>query len=160
MHQTSTADSQHPASTELDRLRAGLLDREPALRARLLDHIGQCPHCQVRLDVWQTLARGLDSGLDRQPGLTGALRARRRAALAGEGARRPRYSAWLTRGLPLAAALSVMAAVGLTVMVNTAPTPAPAVAQAENAPDLYVDLDFYLWLSEQEANRNAPDNRS
>lgn len=129
----------HPDSEQLDRLRAGLLDdSDPQQRARLETHLRECSTCRRAYD-WPARLAGLETP-DAQ------LDALRRRATAGGRTRRHQ------RLLPLAAAAALaLAAVGLvSLLPSPSSPPAPQVASGERTPvpELYEDLDFYLWLAD------------
>jgi hypothetical protein len=148
----------HPHTERLDRLRAGLLDDDPAGKNRLLAHLAACDPCRRRIEAWNGLARALnDAALD-APSLARELAARRRAALAGRSATRaavsraPRYA--------LAATLAaLLAGAGVFLALERPAERVAATAQAE-MPDLYADLDFYLWLAREGARDEAAPDRS
>ncbi len=129
----------HPEPEQWQRLRAGLLDHDPQQRARLQQHLNECAHCQHEWNTWQRVAEAADPGFDT------ALATLHSRALRGEslGARhRPRP--WLPA---LAAALTLSLGLGLWWGL-TAPVE-QQVARAEAVPDLYEELDFYLWLANE-----------
>lgn len=144
----------HPADDELDRLRAGLFEAagHEALRA----HVAACPACQARSRMWARVGASLDA-LAREPGLAPRLRARRERALRGEaaGSRRRRTAAAVFATFIVAAL-----ALGLGTWTYLDREPGDLqIASApgrENVPDLYADIDFYLWLLEREAVNQAP----
>lgn len=136
--------SMHLTDTELDARRAGLHRTDDA--NRIDGHLEQCGNCRARPQQWADVVSALDA---RDPWLDQALRRRRQAALAGDGvpvrARPWRLTAALAAGL-------TGVALGLGVLLhapeNIAPvTQAQAPATTEvPEPDLYADIDFYLWL--------------
>lgn len=134
----------HLTDSELDARRAGWDQGDVDDARRIDDHLQQCSHCRARLQQWADVAIALDA---RDPWLDHALRRRRQAALNGDGvAARPR--SWrLTAAL--AAGLTGVA-LGLSVMLhapnNTAPETQAQAPTATEVPDLYADIDFYLWL--------------
>jgi len=136
---------QHPDSELLDRLRSGLLDDEPQLRTRVVQHLQACRACQRSYD-WPASLQGAGGVSDAQ------LDALRRRALATP-AQRPR------RLLPLAAAAAVaLAAVGLISILpspQSPPAPQVAVSEPNPVPDLYEDLDFYLWLADHKGSGDS-----
>jgi hypothetical protein len=88
--------------------------------------------------------------------LAAQLAARRRQALHG-GSRRRARPPYL--GFAVAAAL-VAIAVGIgTIVLNDTKDPAPVIATADvPSPDLYADLDFYLWLMHKQGHENKSPN--
>ena len=131
--------SDHPSDAELDGLRAGLYD-DPRKREALRAHIAECPACDARVAIWDAAHEAL--GVER-PRVRNQLRARRLAALAGEGVgdRAPRWR------LPLALAAGVAAvALALGVTLYTPDNSGDVQLAETEVPDLYTDIDFYLWL--------------
>lgn len=135
----------HPHSEQLDRWRAGLLD--PAAERALREHLDRCDDCQHHFAVIRAVTQKLnvaDEALARE------LRLRRRQALQqadGAAARRPRY--W-----SLAASVSALA-LGVALYLGWSQFQTPDVPDR----DVYADVDFYLWLSQQDGEGNA-DNPS
>lgn len=138
---------QHPDTEQLDRLRAGLLDDSPREKAELEAHIARCETCQARSAGWAQLgpdALGpvLDSAaLDRD------LRAARLQALGSghELRQRHAYAPWATAALLL---IAVMTGVW-TGQSWLQPQPQLTAQAPHEVPDIYEDLDFYLWLAGQ-----------
>jgi hypothetical protein len=135
---------QHPHSVLLDRLRAGLLDDDPLQKAALEQHLQQCVGCRRAYD-WPAGLRIAATEVDRQ------LDHLRRQVLAAPPANRSRH--WLP--------LAVAAAVALVTVALFQLLPAPdsgkpqVAASSQNVPDLYEDLDFYLWLAD---HKNTSDS--
>ncbi len=152
---TERSDIAHPGSAELDRLRAGLLDASPAKRAAVLAHLDNCAECRARTALWPKVVAVLDeASADRASAQE--LSARRHRALHGAGAQRPRRA---PIALALAAGVAAVA-VGIgTLFLGQLRGPDEPVATAE-APgaDLYVDLDFYLWLLHKQTDEGASPN--
>jgi len=142
----------HPDLEQLDRLRAGLLDGQPELKTALLQHLAQCQNCQEGSD-WRSLQPGaLGPELDTDS-LRSSLRDARRRALQS-GARRHSYGL-----VPYATAALLLIAVSVGVWTLTATDPAQQLASdgTGQVPDLYEDLDFYLWLANQKESENGND---
>lgn len=140
MHET------HPDSEQLDRLRAGLLDDTPAVKAEIEAHLGKCNACRKRYG-WPGILQ-----TDELPGGAPgeALDQIRRRALDGPAPRQ--------RLIPFA----VAAALALVAVVLVKPSlqdsePDTQLAQtpAESVPVLYEDLDFYLWLADHEEDADS-----
>lgn len=153
---TEPSTEAHPTSADFDRLRAGLLDGEPAAREALEAHLRQCAACRQRAGWWARVTETLAEDL---PGPVAAdLGARRRRALHGGviAARRGRA--------PLALALTATVAalaIGLGVTVfdeHNRGDVAMRTTLHEQAPDFYGDIDFYLWLMERQANGDVTPN--
>lgn len=137
----ATSHSVHPSDAELDQLRAGLYDDRAAEREALRAHVTTCAACSARLGVWTQAIEAL--ALER-PGIRGQLQARRAAALAGDGAAVVHAPRW---GLPMALAAGVAAvALALGVALHTLDNGADVQLAETEVPDLYTDIDFYLWL--------------
>lgn len=145
--------SDHPTDRQLDELRAGILDEHPADREAVRAHITDCTACAARLGQWDQTKQVLSI---EHNGVRHALRARRAVALAGNAAVITRPVRW---GLSMALAASVAAiALGLGVLVyppdNT--NDAQLAATAADEPDLYTDIDFYLWLLRKQHDETGP----
>lgn len=153
--------STHPDATELDRLRVGLLDAEPEFKQDLLDHLARCGRCRRAFAMADRVRVSLEEDLEAHVGLRAQLRARRRGALAGEASGRSSRTQPLRWALA-GAALSALLALGIFLNVErTHPVgPSMAVAQGEAVPDLYGDLDFYLWLARERAGHAEDGDRS
>lgn len=153
--QTEHSQTTHPSAAELDRLRAGLLEATSAERAAVLAHLEDCSECRAHAALWPRLVTALgEAALDRAS--TNALRARRRLALQGIGTRDARR-----RPIALALAAAVAAvAIGIgTLFLGPSRNSPPSLAGTEApAADLYVDLDFYLWLLHKQAHEGASPN--
>jgi hypothetical protein len=148
LEQSSAA---HPQSAELDRLRAGLLDGDPARRAELEQHLRVCRVCREQVGLWSKVAETLDRGIS-EPGLMSRIGARRHRALHG-------FSRPARRLTPVALALAATVAavgIGLGLYISHAPTtPEVAVEASGEQSDLYADIDFYLWLMEKKADEDG-----
>jgi anti-sigma factor RsiW len=155
----------HPAEEELDMLRAGLLDDEPARRALLTAHLERCAECRSRTGLWQRVATGLDENARADSALNAALAARRRAALAAGQPAHPRRT-WNRALIATAASVAVSIGLGLGIWYGTqlqtvrAPTPMVSQAVNEDATDLYSNIDFYVWLGDQDASSTENGNET
>jgi anti-sigma factor RsiW len=137
----------HPDTELLDRLRAGLLDGNTAVKSRLEHHLAACPRCREQLSIWERLvpdALGTWPVTDRQR--SAALnQARQRAVSAARHHRAHRY-----RLLATAAVLLIAVSAGLWTLRHEFMDTTPMTTQAAGeVPDLYEDLDFYLWMANQ-----------
>ena len=149
----------HPQTTELDRLRAGLLDDDHAARATLLQHLQACGACRARLADWDTLREAAATTHD--PHLNHELRARRAAALAGQASGRTTTTHWPRYAV--AASLAIAIGVGVFLQLEALQPEIPAemnIAQSDAVPDVYADIDFYLWLANQPATDDSEADRS
>lgn len=156
---------QHPAVNDLDRLRAGLLDDSPTEKSALTAHLETCASCRARAAGLRELVAAASQRQD--PWIEQALRARRAQALQGRSSSAPRGLGKQYVWGPAVAAALVLAVVGLNyqalfappVGISSAPQVVAGAETANNAPDVYDDLDFYIWLSSQDEAAN-PGNRS
>jgi len=135
----------HLTDEQLDRLRAGI-DADGA------EHLATCVSCQKRFNVWD------ETHPQPQPALAQALAARRHAVLAQAPATSTRH--WYYSAI---AATLLAVGVGLYVFLPATQPPATVVAekaQADNVPDLYADIDFYLWLTNKDREERGESNSS
>lgn len=167
MNSTSPPNTGHPDSAQLDQLRAGLLDHSPAAKSQLLEHLQGCAPCRQHTAAHAATMDKLVATQRAQPDprLAQQLRTRRMAALAGNAAQRPHKPA--TRRLAPAFALATVVAmvIGVGGFLERYPSPVPAPQELsqstnDNVPDLYADIDFYLWLSNHPTTENADADRS
>lgn len=130
----------HPETELLDKLRAGLLD-DTLQREQITNHVRNCESCRQRTD-WQGI---LSSSALATTELEQRLNNARRQALQA-----PQRSMMARRLAPLAAAASIaLVAVLLINPMQQSPTTDSALSVAgQDSPELYEDLDFYLWLTE------------
>lgn len=138
---------QHPDTDTLDRYRAGLLDDSPREKASLEQHLATCDSCRTSIDAWRQLdpgALGPDMAPER---LAGDLRRAREHALSAPRRRHlPKLVPYAT-----AAALLVAVTVGVWTRQPGIDTTTSVTAElAQPVPDIYEDIDFYLWLASQE----------
>lgn len=149
-------NQQHPDPELLDRLRAGLLDEQPEAKMALEQHVAGCAACQQQLDGWQQLGpAGLGPELDSTLLASDLQVARRKALDPGRAEHRRRVF------VPYAAAAVLLLAVsaGLWSLRPDTDTAAHLATRAgEQVPDVYEDLDFYLWLATQQDNGNGNGN--
>lgn len=138
-------DIMHPDIELFDKLRAGLLDDEPATVDRLRRHLAECTQCRARGDWSWVTDRMAAAHTVSDTDLAGM-----RARAIAEGSTRHHHR--VTAG-PLAVAASLAAVFALTVLVvpegsRTPDKPHRVEALAET-PDLYENIDFYLWLADR-----------
>lgn len=135
----------HPATSDLDAWRAGLLDATAA--QNVADHVTACPTCARAASVADALKRVANTA---SPELERQLRVRRRTALATptrRGALSPKWA--------VAASMSALA-LGLALYLGGGEQGrAPSVEG-----DVYADVDFYLWLAERDERANHAHNPS
>ena len=137
---------QHPDPEQLDQLRAGLLDEQVEEKAALEAHIEHCPSCQSLLNNWKQLGpEALGPQLDQQS-LSHSLQQARQQALDSKDARQSRTF------MPYATAALLLIAVSIGFWVTQPEyqdTTLATVDHSQDIPDLYEDIDFYLWLAEE-----------
>ncbi len=137
----------HPDDEQLDRLRAGLLDDEPALKTEIEAHLNQCASCRTRYH-WSGQLHPGKPAIDTP---TGQLDSIRQLAL-DTTARR-------SRRLPYAIAVAL--ALLVVVLVKPALQDAPETTRLaqtpteEATPVLYENLDFYLWLADHKGDTGS-----
>ena len=138
----------HPDSELLDQLRAGLLDHDPGQKTELEAHLAHCQRCQQRYDWDGTLQVGALPVADVGERLD---RARRQALqVTGPGLAR--------RFVPFAVATAV--ALVAVLLVKPALEPDPDEARlagtdTKQVPELYEELDFYLWLADHKEDKDS-----
>ncbi len=147
----------HPDDTQLDLLRAGLLDQTLRHKTLLLHHLAGCAFCRQRLARWKQLA---ETGLSGNEELSRQLRERRQLALAGRRSRQSRGDT--TRMMVAAIAATIILSLGTIIGLQMLrpSVPRAEMAQADRVPDLYSHIDFYLWVSRQGAPEGGRDSRS
>jgi hypothetical protein len=139
--------NRHPDSELLDRLRSGLLDEQPEQRTQLEAHLAGCADCRTRADWARRLQLDAAAGDDLQ----------RRLDLARERAlHMPR--AWSLRRLALPVGAAAAVAMLAVVLVKPVQSPEPQLADssAVEVPELYEELDFYLWLADHKGSSTDP----
>jgi len=137
----------HPDTELLDRLRAGLLDENIELKDRLQHHLVACPQCRSRLHAWEHLGRNTMGAwpVEDKKLSVGLKQARRQALTTGRHRRMISYPVLAT-----AAVLLIAVSAGLWTLRHEFVDTMPMMARtSEEVPDLYEDLDFYLWMANQ-----------
>jgi len=138
----------HPDTELLDQLRAGLLDDDPVQKTGLEAHLEQCQRCRERYDWGGRLHAGALPIADAKQRLD---RARQQALQAtGRGV--------VKRFVPFA----VAAAVALVAVLLVKPALEPdaddtrvAGTATTEVPELYEELDFYLWLADHKEDKDS-----
>jgi predicted anti-sigma-YlaC factor YlaD len=142
----------HPDPEQLDRLRAGLLDSTPGEKDGLKRHLDECSACRTQFHGWDRFgAAMMDAELP-----TEALQRARREALASR-----RRSHHVRTFVPYATAALLMVAVTIgvwTLQPGDESQPLLTAQSTETIPDIYEDLDFYLWLANQKDTGSDEDN--
>ncbi|MDJ0958003.1 MAG: hypothetical protein QNI91_14135 [Arenicellales bacterium] len=150
--------------TQIDQLRAGLLDDSPKLKAKVESALHQDPALSAEYDRWNQVREQLESSKDDATKLQNQLRLRRRAVLSGKVTRKPRR--FTLPQMALATATSVALTLGLVLWINQAPYPNGAANLNASTPtkqatgvtssnlstvdfDLTNNVDFYVWIERQ-----------
>ena len=138
----------HPATELLDQLRAGLLDDDPVQKSELEAHLEDCQRCRQRYGWDGQLQLGGLAIPDARQGLD---QARQRALKAT----RPGLA---HRFVPFA----VAAAIALVAVLLVKPALEPdsdearlAGTDTKEVPELYEELDFYLWLADHKGDKDS-----
>lgn len=158
-----TRQNNHATVDELEMLRAGLLDDEPARQARVLDHIAGCPDCEQRFAVWDRVVRQLDDGTRENTSLSRELRMRRQAVLAGQD--RADHGRWRLPRVFVVAAAVIALGLGLglfTTLQSITPISIPGFSRSnvKNISDFYAEIDFYVWLADQELTPSSKEHKT
>jgi len=146
---------QHPDLELLDRLRAGLLDDRPDEKSALADHLAHCAACQAQFGSWEQLAPGALGPVIDPAALRRDLRNARVRAL-DSGTVRHRHAL-----APYAAAALLLIAVTVGIWTGQnwlQPQPQMTAQATHEVPDIYEDLDFYLWLATQKDTESDTHN--
>lgn len=138
----------HPDTEWLDQLRAGLLDDNPVRKSELETHLQRCEKCR-RLYDWPGAL--VSRGRHTDEPATRLNQARQRAL-----ATSPRSPLRRFAPLATAAAIALIAVVSVNQWQQVEP-PETRVAGTANGevPEVYEDLDFYLWLADHKASRDS-----
>ncbi len=139
---------QHPDTEWLDQLRAGLLDDNPARKSEIESHLEHCEKCR-QLYGWP---EAIASQYRHAGAVEKRLDQARRSALA----RPPRSPLRRIAPLATAAAMALIAIVSVNQwhQIDTTETQIAAGTPGE-VPEVYEDLDFYLWLADHKAARDS-----
>ena len=140
---------QHPDPEQLDQLRAGLLDDQPEEKAALESHIEHCTVCQLHFGSWQQLNPDAFGPRLDTASLGSSLQQARSQAMSKTGSRFSRtFTPYAT-----AALLLIAVSVGFWVTPPEYQDTSQRIAdRSQEVPDLYEDIDFYLWLAGQNGN--------
>jgi predicted anti-sigma-YlaC factor YlaD len=145
---------QHPEPEQLDRLRAGLLDDKPETKADLESHLADCATCRGRYN-WHLLQPGaLGPDFDTVALQQSLRQARKQALQARSPRRRNGFVPYAT-----AALLLLGVSIGVwTLQQDSGSQQQIASRDNRNVPDIYEDLEFYLWLANQKENGNGDED--
>ena len=150
--------------TQIDQLRAGLLDDSPELKAEIESALHQDPALSTEYDRWNKVREQLESSQDDATKLQNQLRLRRRAVLSGKAVKKPRR--FTLPQMALATATSVALTLGLVLWLNQVPQPNVAANLSASTQttqtngvantnlstvdfDLTNNVDFYVWIERQ-----------
>ena len=151
--------------TQIDQLRAGLLDDSPELKARIQSALRQDPGLAAEYNHWNQVREQLESSKNDAPRLQNQLRLRRRAVLSGKAITKSRR--YTLPQMALATATSVALTLGVVLWINqvsqpnvaanlNASTQAIQSADMDNTNSTPVDfdltnnVDFYVWIERQD----------
>jgi hypothetical protein len=145
---------QHPEPDQLDRLRAGLLDDQPEAKVALEAHVAGCVICQQRCS-WQLLQPGaLGPDLDNDALQQSLRKARRQALQSSSEHSRHGFVPWASAALIL-----IAVSIGIwTLLPDNGSQQQMAALDSRKIPDIYEDLEFYLWLANQKENGNTDED--
>ena len=138
----------HPDTELLDRLRTGLMDDDPAHKAELETHLRDCEICHRRY----TFNGMLQSETLASSDLDSRLNEARRQAM-----RMPtRHRKQKLIPLAVAAAIALVAVVLVNPVQELVPTDHQvASSNGKDVPELYEELDFYLWLADHNKDKDS-----
>ena len=152
--------------TQVDQLRAGLLDTSPELKAQVESALRQDPTLAAEYNRWTQVREQLESAKDDETQLQNQLRVRRRRVLSGKAVIKPRR--FTLPQMALATATSVALTLGLVLWLNEAPQPNVALNTGTNTQtilltdvdkanltktvdfDVTNNVDFYVWMERQD----------
>lgn len=152
---------------QADQLRAGLLDRDPALEFRVRSALKRDGDLARRSELWSRVCGRLQASANDDSRLTNQLRIRRRAVLSGTAVKSRRR--FTLPQLAFATATSVALTLGVMLWMGEHPPAARApvswavqiastdlaYAIVSNVVDIDLDLadnvDFYAWMEGQPA---------
>lgn len=138
----------HPDDIQLDKLRAGLLDDEPSTLTGVTAHVEHCARCRARLDKWPRLTAVLELDRPNEAALTAGLSS---SAPSAQGTKRAAGGHGVPK-LAMALAAALVLALGLRFMLDrqTASDDQTSIVanDAAKVPDLYSNIDFYLWMAQ------------
>ena len=153
-----TEMTQHPTSEQLDRFRAELLDQETSSALKV--HVQHCSQCQQALAGWAALQEQAEASMPDKQQVAAQLKIARNDALSSLSYNR---NPFFQPAMAVAASVALVASLALwqpwsSIAIN----PGQMVQlQEETTPELYEDLDFYLWLAgEQESAVSILDDKT
>ena len=149
--------------TDIDQLRAGLLDHDPQVKAKVESAMEHDQALRAEFKRWDSIGDQLESIKTSTTQLNNQLRLRRRQILSGKTTtNRRRFS---LPQMALATASSVALTLGLVMLLYDAPPPSTASSTATYTPtvrltdaspmvsnvdfDLTNNVDFYVWMEDQ-----------
>lgn len=143
--------------TQIDQLRAGVLDDAPELKAQVESALRQDRTLAAEYDRWNQFREQLESSKEEAIQLQNQLRLRRRAVLSGKAVTKPRR--FTLPQMAVATAASVALTLALVLWINEAPQPnvvastssgtqKTLLTDVDNA-NLTNNVDFYVWMERQ-----------
>lgn len=155
-------------TTHIDRLRAGLLDRDPALKSRVQSALSRDNQLAEQNELWTGVCEQLETSGSDDPKLTNQLRIRRRSVLSGRATGKPRRFTLPQMAVATAASMALTLSIVLwfgerpntgissITQVDSATTADSNIAgrATGTAADIEIDLtnniDFYAWMEDQD----------
>lgn len=155
-------ENRNVSTTQLDQLRAGLLDDDPELKARVEDELRRDAGLAGQYGRWDEVRGQLESEREDATRLNNQLRLRRRRVLSGKAVEKPRR--FTLPQMALAAATSVALTLAMVLWFNERPPEGAAsvavtdMIQDATQPvltgnievDLESNVDFYVWMQGQD----------
>ena len=160
-------------TTQIDRLRAGLLDRNPALKSRVQTALSRDNQLAEQNELWTGVCEQLETSGKDDLRLTNQLRIRRRSVLSGRTADKPRRFTLPQMAVATVASMALTLSIVLLIGEQSR-TGVTAISRVDSAAppdsinpglptgtaldvdiDLTNNVDFYVWMENQ---MESPDN--
>jgi hypothetical protein len=154
-------------TTHIDQLRAGLLDRDLALKSRTRSALNRDNHLSEQNELWTGVCEQLETSGKDDLRLTNQLRIRRRSVLSGRAADKPRR--FTLPQMAVATVASMALTLSIVLLFGEQPrTGGTSITQVDSAAapdsispglpagtaldvdiDLTNNVDFYVWMEGQ-----------
>jgi hypothetical protein len=165
-------------TTHIDQLRAGLLDRDLALKSRTRSALSRDHHLSAQNELWTGACEQLEISGNDDLRLTNQLRIRRRSVLSGRAAGKPRRFTLPQMAVTTVASMALT--LSIVLLFGEQPRPgASSITQVDSAAppdsinpginpvlpsgtaldvdiDLTNNVDFYVWMEGQMASPDDP----